>query len=175
MALFAKLLIASLLLTSLVGASPLPDQQFHGSDSALVSPLPGADVFLCHLPFIKGILCRRKAPSGPFVITPLGIAHGSPCFNAANRFAVRYASAQRWQHSVAANTWKLPCVYHLVCGQKSCHKLIFILVTARLMSPHFPWRALRVVWMRPSTPRTVCLCFSLYRDHSTNRSMFRSL
>ena len=47
---------------------------------------------------------------GPRVITPLGVAQGTVPINGASRFAVKYASAQRWGDPVVASTWDFPCV-----------------------------------------------------------------
>ena len=51
----------------------------------------------------------RQLP-GPIVITPLGVAQGTIPVNGASRFAVRYASAQRWREPVMASAWEFPCV-----------------------------------------------------------------
>lgn len=45
---------------------------------------------------------------GTLVETPIGTAQGTEPVNGISRFAVKYASAQRWQNSVAARKWELP-------------------------------------------------------------------
>ncbi|KAF8844425.1 alpha beta-hydrolase [Paxillus ammoniavirescens] len=45
---------------------------------------------------------------GLSISTPLGTAQGVGDTAAVNRFAVKYASAQRWQPSTVATTWELP-------------------------------------------------------------------
>lgn len=47
---------------------------------------------------------------GPLVQTPIGIAQGATPINGISRFAVRYASAPRWQNAEVAGTWELPYV-----------------------------------------------------------------
>jgi hypothetical protein len=44
------------------------------------------------------------------VTTPLGVAQGTAPVNGVSRFAVKYASAQRWENPVVVDTWELPCV-----------------------------------------------------------------
>ncbi|KAH9079154.1 alpha beta-hydrolase [Lactarius deliciosus] len=46
--------------------------------------------------------------SGTRVTTPLGVAQGTVPVNGASRFAVKYASAQRWRDPVVASTWEIP-------------------------------------------------------------------
>ena len=69
-----------LLFTVFVGASPL-----HLRSQSSRSDLPGA-----------------------LVSTPIGIAQGTPPINGIWQFAVKYASAQRWENPVAVSTWELP-------------------------------------------------------------------
>lgn len=75
-------LFASLFLFTLAGVSP-------------VQPQP---------------LCPSRELSGTRVTTPLGVAQGTVPTNGASRFAVKYASAQRWRDPVMASTWEMPCV-----------------------------------------------------------------
>ncbi|TFY76542.1 hypothetical protein EWM64_g7471, partial [Hericium alpestre] len=63
---------------------------------------------LCHLPIVKRVLCPRQSPSGPSVQTPIGTALGTEASAGGTRFAVKYASAQRWQDSTMATKWELP-------------------------------------------------------------------
>ncbi len=44
------------------------------------------------------------------VETPIGIARGTNPTNGILRFAVRYASARRWQNAEVARVWELPYV-----------------------------------------------------------------
>ncbi|KAI0303553.1 alpha beta-hydrolase [Multifurca ochricompacta] len=53
-------------------------------------------------------LCSSRASFSPRVTTPIGVAHGAATINGATRFAVKYASAQRWRNAVIARTWELP-------------------------------------------------------------------
>jgi hypothetical protein len=41
-------------------------------------------------------------------LTSIGIAKGTTCTNGISQFAVKYASAQRWQNPVVMKTWALP-------------------------------------------------------------------
>jgi hypothetical protein len=45
---------------------------------------------------------------GALVLTPIGIAQGTTPINGISQFAVKYASAQRWQNPVVMGIWKLP-------------------------------------------------------------------
>jgi hypothetical protein len=47
---------------------------------------------------------------GTLVQTPIGIAPGTTPISGISRFAVRYASARRWQNAEVAGTWELPYV-----------------------------------------------------------------
>lgn len=53
-------------------------------------------------------LCTSRELSGTRVKTPLGVAQGTIPSNGASRFAVKYASAQRWRDPVVASTWEIP-------------------------------------------------------------------
>lgn len=79
MAAFAYI-FASLLFTVLVGASPL------------------------HL---RSQSSGRNLPRA-LVSTPIGIAQGTPPIDGIWQFAVKYASAQRWENPIAMSTWELP-------------------------------------------------------------------
>ena len=78
-------LLASLFLFTVAGASPAKPDPVYPSR---------------HLP-------------GSRVTTPLGVAQGTIPINGASRFAVKYASAHRWEDPVVASTWELPCVFCL--------------------------------------------------------------
>jgi hypothetical protein len=43
-----------------------------------------------------------------FVETPIGIAQGTIPINGISQFAVKYASAKRWQNPVVMGIWELP-------------------------------------------------------------------
>ncbi len=47
---------------------------------------------------------------GTLVLTPIGIAQGATSINGISQFAVKYASAQRWQNPVVMRMWELPYV-----------------------------------------------------------------
>ena len=61
---------------------------------------------------------------GSRVTTPLGVAQGTIPINGASRFAVKYASAQRWRDPVVASTWEFPCVSSL-CDLMSLLNLLW--------------------------------------------------
>ncbi|KAJ3556644.1 hypothetical protein NM688_g1915 [Phlebia brevispora] len=65
---------------------------------------------LCGLPIpiVQKLLCPRQGSTDPVVNTPLGTAHGVTGAENANRFAVKYATAARWQPSSIATSWELP-------------------------------------------------------------------
>lgn len=91
-----------------LGLFPLPN----------VSSTNGAGVkdLLCRFPLIKEWvpLCPRQNGVAVNVVTPLGIAAGVNVGSGATRFAVKYASAARWERSAVATTWQLPSVlFHL--------------------------------------------------------------
>lgn len=79
---FAYTLAPLLLFVVLVGASPYP---LRSHSSNLRSNLLGA-----------------------LVLTPIGIAQGTTPINGISQFAVKYASAQRWENPVAMEIWELP-------------------------------------------------------------------
>ncbi len=45
---------------------------------------------------------------GALVLTPIGIAQGSTPTNGVSQFAVKYASARRWQNPVVMKIWGPP-------------------------------------------------------------------
>lgn len=55
-------------------------------------------------------LCPRRSSDTNQVDTPLGTAQGAADGSGATRFAVKYASASRWEASKVATSWTLPCV-----------------------------------------------------------------
>ena len=65
---------------------------------------------LCNLsPLVKKVLCPRQQASNPTTVsTPIGTAQGTADDAGAARFAVRYASAARWQLPQLATAWELP-------------------------------------------------------------------
>ncbi|EJF66136.1 alpha/beta-hydrolase [Dichomitus squalens] len=65
---------------------------------------------LCKLsPKISKALCPRQSTGGTnSVNTPIGTAQGTSDNAGATRFAVKYASASRWQPSTVSTTWELP-------------------------------------------------------------------
>ena len=50
----------------------------------------------------------RSSLLGALVLTPIGIAQGTTPTNGISQFAVKYASAQRWQNPVVMGLWGLP-------------------------------------------------------------------
>ena len=61
---------------------------------------------LCDIKPLNKILCQRKGSLS--ISTPLGTATGVADTSTVGRFAVRYASANRWQSAVMATTWQFP-------------------------------------------------------------------
>ncbi|KIJ16980.1 hypothetical protein PAXINDRAFT_74662 [Paxillus involutus ATCC 200175] len=93
---------------------------------------------------------------GLSISTPLGTAQGVGDTAAVNRFAVKYASAQRWQPSTVATTWELPngstnvSALPLMCPQpyvddssfsEDCLSMILYVPTLKLASgvPTLMW------------------------------------
>ncbi|KAG6851287.1 hypothetical protein H0H93_011723 [Arthromyces matolae] len=95
-------LILSALLVSNACATPLPIIQ------GLQFPSFDPRDLLCQLPIVDKILCPRNGVASLNVVTPLGIAHGTPDASGVRRFVVKYASASRWHASTVASTWTLP-------------------------------------------------------------------
>ncbi|KDQ61117.1 hypothetical protein JAAARDRAFT_32121 [Jaapia argillacea MUCL 33604] len=100
-------MVAILHLISLVALSSLA--------SALPTPLPNLKFppivpkgLVCRLPIVQRLLCPRTTTTGLIVNTPIGTAHGSVDTSAANRFAVKYAAAPRWQNPSPVTAWVLP-------------------------------------------------------------------
>ena len=71
---------------------------------------------ICKLsPKIAKALCPRQTAGGTnSVKTPIGTAQGASDDAGATRFAVKYASASRWQPSTVATTWELPYAVMLI-------------------------------------------------------------
>ena len=65
---------------------------------------------LCKLsPFIRKALCPRDTSASPTSVdTPIGTAQGASDSSGATRFAVKYASASRWELPQIASAWELP-------------------------------------------------------------------
>ncbi|KAG2362482.1 alpha beta-hydrolase [Suillus spraguei] len=102
-------ILSSLLLASLSHASPI-SQEF--SSSGL--PLPSLNIksWFCHLVHtaLAQKLCVREGSTGTAtsVNTPIGDAQGVVDVSGVNRFAVKYASAERWSPSAGVTEWVLP-------------------------------------------------------------------
>ncbi|KAH9180297.1 alpha/beta-hydrolase [Lactarius sanguifluus] len=91
--------------------------------------------------------------SGTRVTTPLGVAEGTVPVNGASRFAVKYASAQRWRDPVVASTWEIPnnssdpTALPLACPQSTldpsefsedCLSMLLYVPTAMTVSSKLP-------------------------------------
>ncbi|TFK54644.1 alpha/beta-hydrolase [Heliocybe sulcata] len=100
-------LLAGLLLLGSTFASPVPS-----TNGIKFPPLPFPPItpkgLLCQLPIVKDFVCPRQTSSSLSVNTPIGAAKGTSDTAGANRFVVKYASANRWQPSTMATTWALP-------------------------------------------------------------------
>ncbi|KAH7911429.1 Alpha/Beta hydrolase protein [Hygrophoropsis aurantiaca] len=99
-----SVLASSLLLASQAWASPVPSL----SPDTHLSRSFDVKNWLCALPITRRLLCSRQSTSGLSVNTPLGTALGAVDIPTVNRFAVKYASADRWAPSTIATTWELP-------------------------------------------------------------------
>ncbi|KAJ7749550.1 Alpha/Beta hydrolase protein [Mycena maculata] len=100
----------------LAGVYPLPSWAAPLAGLTTTASVQGIPVFppvnlglpnLCALPIISEI-CARVLALSDQVTTPLGVAQGTSDGTGANRFAVRYASAERWAASTVATKWALP-------------------------------------------------------------------
>jgi hypothetical protein len=59
-------------------------------------------------PHHLGSHSSRSNLLGALVLTPIGIAQGTTPINGISQFAVKYASAQRWQNPVVMGIWEPP-------------------------------------------------------------------
>ncbi|KAF7291362.1 Carboxylic ester hydrolase [Mycena indigotica] len=57
---------------------------------------------------LPALALGRVFPRTVSTVTPFGAAQGVASANGATRYAVRYATAQRWQQSVMSSSWQLP-------------------------------------------------------------------
>ncbi|KAG1903856.1 Carboxylesterase [Suillus fuscotomentosus] len=100
-------ILLSPLLTSLSHASPV-SREF----SSWGLPLPSLDSksWFCHLVHARMAqkLCLRTGSTATSVNTPLGAAQGTVDVSGVNKFAAKYASAERWSPSAMVTTWALP-------------------------------------------------------------------
>lgn len=111
---FAPLTFPLLLLLAvlpLLGATPVPAAPSSGTPQhhAIAELLS----FLCSIKPLNVLLCGsnfKGSSNGASVTitTPLGDASGVADTSSVGRFAVRYATAGRWQKSVIATKWELP-------------------------------------------------------------------
>lgn len=99
-------LVSGLLLLGSTLASPVPSPSTNGIKLPFPPITPKG--LLCQIPIVKDFLCPRQSSSGTSVKTPLGTAQGTADTSNANRFVVKYASANRWQASVMTTNWTLP-------------------------------------------------------------------
>lgn len=113
MVLFSITCILSLLLASVSCASPV-SREF--SSSGLSLPSLDSKSWLCHLfhTTLAQKLCLREGSTAISVNTPLGVAQGVVDVSGVNRFAAKYASAQRWSPSAVVAAWALPYVDHIL-------------------------------------------------------------
>ena len=114
MVVFTGLLLPLLLLLSAVppiGATPVPQSSTAGARRQHV--IAELLSFLCNIKPLNIFLCGNnfkgsKDGTSFTVSTPIGDATGVANTPAAARFAVRYATAGRWQESVMETKWELP-------------------------------------------------------------------
>lgn len=90
-------------------ANPLPVAPRAGTPQAQIDGILASLLsILCEIKPLNKILCQKQGQSSVTVSTPLGSANGVADTSTVGRFAVRYASANRWQSAVMATSWKLP-------------------------------------------------------------------
>ncbi|KAG5637762.1 hypothetical protein H0H81_003329 [Sphagnurus paluster] len=88
-------------LISIATATPVPHE-------ALQFPKVDPQDLLCQLPILKKFLCPRTGTNALTIPTTIGVARGTADPSGANRFIVKYASANRWAPSTLVSTWGLP-------------------------------------------------------------------
>ncbi|KAG1754325.1 Carboxylesterase [Suillus lakei] len=100
-------ILSSLLLVSLSHASPV-SREF--SSSGLSLPSLDSQSWFCRLVHatLAEKLCLREGSTATSVNTPLGVAQGAFDVSGVNRFAAKYASAERWSPSSVVTAWTLP-------------------------------------------------------------------
>lgn len=86
-----------------------------------------------------------KDLSGTRITTPLGVAQGTIPTNGASRFAVKYASAQRWRDPIVASTWEFPCVSSARELMVVTKIIYFDIETIRRIQQRSRWRALSLL------------------------------
>ncbi|KAF9261386.1 alpha/beta-hydrolase [Marasmius fiardii PR-910] len=104
-------LLTSFLLVSTVLAAPAPtpqSSQFLPNSSFNNLGWDDLGKLWCEIPILKRFgNCPRAPGNGLSIPTPIGTAKGT-FVSGANRFAVRYASANRWASSTVVTSWQLP-------------------------------------------------------------------
>ncbi|KAG1756333.1 Carboxylesterase [Suillus paluster] len=100
-------MLSSLLLASLSHASPVPRPFLN---SGLSLPSLDSKSWFCRLVHttLAENLCLQEGSTALSVNTPLGVAQGTADVSGVNRFAVKYASAERWSPSSMVTAWALP-------------------------------------------------------------------
>ena len=96
----------------------------------------------------------RSTSFPTFVETPIGIAQGTTPISGVSQFAVKYASARRWQNPVVMGTWELPYA-------SPTQRLLvtnFLLEMAHGIQWHSQSRAPRVLLIHLNILKIVCLC-----------------
>jgi hypothetical protein len=63
--------------------------------------------YLCNVPMVSRLLCPRASTTSAKIVTLVGSGAGVSD-GGAYRYAVRYASASRWQPSKIVTSWSLP-------------------------------------------------------------------
>ncbi|KAJ8088079.1 hypothetical protein PM082_013630 [Marasmius tenuissimus] len=100
-------LLSSLLLLSTAAAAPAPPTSQSFPTTLGLGGYDWGKIW-CQVPVLKRISpCPRAPATGLQITTPIGTAKGTFA-SGANRFAVRYASANRWAPSAVATTWQFP-------------------------------------------------------------------
>ncbi|KAG2147259.1 Carboxylesterase [Suillus cothurnatus] len=102
-------ILSSLLLPSLLHASPVSSLRDFSSSGL---PLPSLDSksWFCRLVHttLAQELCPGEESTAISVNTPLGTAQGVVDVPGVNRFAAKYAFAERWSPSAVVTAWTLP-------------------------------------------------------------------
>jgi hypothetical protein len=104
-----------------------------------------------HRPWFQSY--RSNSPT-TYVETPIGVAQGTTPISGISQFAVKYASAGRWQNPVAMGIWELPYA-------SPTQRIVvtnFLLEMGHGIQRHSQSRAPRVLLIHLNILRIVCLC-----------------
>lgn len=147
-------ILLSLLLASPSYASPT-SREF--SSSGLSLPSLDLKSWLCRLVHttLAQELCLQEGSTAISVNTPLGAAQGVVDVSGVNRFAAKYASAERWSPSTVVTKWALPYVNHIL---PDLLPITYTTPTAMVLQMFQRCRlcAHSHLWITPRSPRIAC-------------------